>query len=87
MGAANAAPMWRKDRPQRRHSGEFGGQPTPKLHHAVGHDRAKLRDALRGIGTWTIEIIKRSDKAKGFELLPRRWVVERTLARRRAGFQ
>ncbi|EDP61508.1 hypothetical protein BAL199_13760 [alpha proteobacterium BAL199] len=29
---------------------------------------------------WTIEIIKRSDVAKGFEVLPRRWVVERTLA-------
>ena len=28
-----------------------------------------------------IEIIKRSDHAKGFELLPRRWVVERTFAR------
>ena len=26
------------------------------------------------------EIIKRSDKAKGFEILPRRWVVERTFA-------
>jgi putative transposase len=32
------------------------------------------------IGTWSIEIIKRSDTAKGFVLLPRRWVVERTLA-------
>jgi len=32
------------------------------------------------IGTWTLEIIKRSDTAKGFELLPRRWVVERTIA-------
>jgi putative transposase len=29
-------------------------------------------------GEWTIEIIKRSDTAKGFVLLPRRWVVERT---------
>ena len=28
----------------------------------------------------TIEIIKRSDHAKGFEVLPRRWVVERTFA-------
>jgi len=31
-------------------------------------------------GDWTIEIIKRSDAAKGFEILPRRWVVERTFA-------
>ena len=29
---------------------------------------------------WTIEIIKRSDATKGFVLLPRRWVVERTFA-------
>jgi len=40
----------------------------------------KLRDALAKLGTWTIEIIKRSDAAKGFEVLPRRWVVERTFA-------
>jgi transposase len=46
-----------------------------------GYAGDKLRDALRGIGKWTIEIIKRSDKTKGFELLPRRRVVERTLAR------
>ena len=32
------------------------------------------------LGQWTFEIIKRSDTAKGFELLPRRWVVERTFA-------
>jgi len=35
---------------------------------------------LRRLGKWTIEIIKRSDTAKGFEVLPRRWVVERTFA-------
>ena len=29
---------------------------------------------------WTAKIIKRSDQAKGFVLLPRRWVVERTFA-------
>ena len=28
----------------------------------------------------SVEIIKRSDAAKGFQVLPRRWVVERTLA-------
>jgi transposase len=40
----------------------------------------KLRTALADIGTWTIEVIKRSDTAKGFVLLPRRWVVERSIA-------
>lgn len=40
----------------------------------------KLQTALVGQGEWTFEIIKRSDTAKGFELLPRRWVVERTFA-------
>jgi transposase len=27
-----------------------------------------------------VEIVKRSDAAKGFKVLPRRWVVERTFA-------
>lgn len=40
----------------------------------------KLREALRRIGKWTVEIVNRSDVAKGFVVLPRRWVVERTLA-------
>jgi len=40
----------------------------------------KLETALLDEGDWTLEIIKRSDTAKGFELLPRRWVVERTFA-------
>jgi len=40
----------------------------------------KLKAALDKIGDWTIEIVKRSDAAKGFEVIPRRWVVERTSA-------
>ena len=28
----------------------------------------------------TLEIVKRSDHAKGFVVLPKRWIVERTLA-------
>lgn len=55
----------------------------PWLRHLFadgGYAGDKLRDALHGHGDWTLEIIKRSDTAKGFELLPRRWVVERTFA-------
>jgi transposase len=32
------------------------------------------------IGDWTIEVIKRSDTAQGFKVLPRRWDAERTFA-------
>ena len=32
------------------------------------------------IGDWAIEVVARPAGAKGFQLLPRRWVVERTFA-------
>ena len=41
---------------------------------------AKLEEALAALGRWRIEIVRRSDAAQGFELLTRRWVVERTIA-------
>jgi putative transposase len=37
-----------------------------------GYAGEKLRSALTCFGRYTIEIIRRSDAAKGFELLPRR---------------
>ncbi len=55
----------------------------PWLRHIFadgGYAGEKLREALAGKGEWTIEIVKRSDLAKGFVVLPRRWVVERTFA-------
>lgn len=55
----------------------------PWLRHVFadgGYAGPKLTEALTKLGTWTLEIVKRSDDAKGFVLLPRRWVVERTFA-------
>jgi transposase len=55
----------------------------PWLRHVFadgGYAGGKLTAALANLGDWTIEIVKRSDAARGFVLLPRRWVVERTLA-------
>jgi len=40
----------------------------------------KLRQAIIGLGCWTIEIVNRIAGTVGFKPLPRRWVVERTLA-------
>jgi transposase len=40
----------------------------------------KLETALATLGQWALEIVKRPATAKGFEVLPRRWVVERTFA-------
>lgn len=57
------------------------GKKFPWLRHIFadgGYAGDKLREAMGD--EWTLEIIKRSDKAKGFVLLPRRWVVERTFA-------
>lgn len=56
---------------------------TPWLRHVFadgGYAGEKLRSALTAFGQWTIQIVKRSDTAKGFEVLPRRWAVERTFA-------
>lgn len=55
----------------------------PKLRHIFA-DRIyrgdQLRDALKDSGPWTIEIVERPTGVKGFQLLPRRWVIERTFA-------
>ena len=72
-GCGAEAHASRHGRPQRGTSPAASG-------YVGGYAGDKLRHTLANLGTWTIEIVKRSDAAKGFVLLPRRWVVERTLA-------
>lgn len=43
------------------------------------YDKACVHQAAASHG-WNVQVVKRSDDAKGFEVLPRRWVVERTFA-------
>lgn len=55
----------------------------PWLRHVFadgGYAGKKLRAALKGKGEWKLQIVKRSDTAKGFQIIPRRWVVERSFA-------
>ena len=52
-----------------------------KLYADGGYQGPEFRRALSGIfAQIDIEIVKRSDAAKGFVVLPKRWVVERTFA-------
>jgi transposase len=45
-----------------------------------GYAGDKLKTALGNLGRWTLAIVKWAADADGFQVLPRRWVVERTLA-------
>jgi transposase len=60
----------------------FGQFPfLKKLFADGGYQGPLFRQAVQKIlPHLKIEIVKRSDTAKGFEILPRRWVVERTFA-------
>ncbi len=54
--------------------------PFPETIFADGADGGrKLRRAMAD-AAWRIELVKRSAQAKGFEVIPSRWVVERTIA-------
>jgi putative transposase len=47
---------------------------------ADGGYRGKLIEWVAVTCCWVLEIVKRSDDVAGFQVLPRRWVVERTFA-------
>ena len=50
-----------------------------KLYADGGYQGPRFRRAVKKIlKSVNVEIVKRSDQAKGFVVLPKRWVVERT---------
>jgi putative transposase len=52
--------------------------PRLKLIWADAGYSGQLVDWVSSVCGWILEIVKRSDDIKGFQILPRRWVVERT---------
>jgi len=53
--------------------------PRLKLIWADGGYAGQLIEWTRELAGWVLEIVKRSDDIKGFKVLPKRWIVERTL--------
>jgi len=52
-----------------------------KLFADAGYQGPKFRDAVKAlIPQLSVEVVKRSDQVKGFKVVPKRWVVERTFA-------
>ena len=59
------------------------GDRFPRLQHLwadAGYTGPKLGDWVRETTDWTLEIVRRAEPGAGFQVLPRRWVVERTFA-------
>ncbi len=55
----------------------------PSLARAIadgGYQGKATADEVRAEAKMPLEIVKRSDTAKGFVVLPKRWIVERTFA-------
>jgi putative transposase len=59
-----------------------GMGPWLRMEHvwADGGYAGKLIAWVPSLCRWVLEIVTRNDETKGFKLLPRRWVVERTLS-------
>jgi len=64
-----------------------GAARYPMLRHILadcGNADPRLRDALHAIARRIVQIVKRSDTAEGFDILPRRWVGQRDGAKKDA---
>lgn len=54
--------------------------PRLRLLWADGGYAGQLREWVAAFAGWVLEIVKRREDQKGFVVLPRRWVIERTFA-------
>lgn len=54
--------------------------PRLKKIWADGGYAGQLVEWTKNAGGWMLEIVKRTDDLKGFVVLPKRWIVERTFA-------
>lgn len=55
-----------------------GTMPRLKLIWADGGYAGQLTEWVKQTCSWILEIVKRCDDVKGFHVLPKRWIVERT---------
>jgi transposase len=46
----------------------------------AGYQGPRVARTAARSGNWIVEIVKRSDNTNGFAVLPKRWIVERTIA-------
>lgn len=58
----------------------LGRFPRLQLIWADGAYAGQLEAWAYAVGGWLLEIVRRPPDTPGFQVLPRRWVVERTLA-------
>ena len=58
----------------------LGRFPRLRLIWADQGSKAHFVDWARAVTGWAVEIVARPEGTKGFRVLPRRWVVERTFA-------
>ena len=47
---------------------------------ADGGYQGRMQRIVPRVFGWTLQIVKRSEGTRGFEVLPKRWIVERSLA-------
>jgi len=76
----HAASIQERDGAKRVLSKLKGKFPRLNLIGADGAYSGQLVDWVLQLGKWILEIVNRPQNQKGFVVLPRRWVVERTFA-------